>query len=42
MKIRKLIHDKPWLLVVAGLTLFVTKGIVFLIVALQNAPEIVR
>ncbi len=39
---KKLIAKRPWLLVVAGLTLFVACDIVFLIIALLNQPVIER
>lgn len=35
---RKLIAKHPWLLVVAGLLLFVVMDLVFLVIALLNQP----
>ena len=39
---RKLIAKHPWLLVVAGLMLFVILDIAFLVIALLNQPVVER
>ena len=41
-KLRNVLGERPWLLVVFGTALFVAADVVMLVIATSNMPEVVR
>jgi hypothetical protein len=39
---RRLIREKPWLLVIAGILFFLLLSVAMLVIALSNPPVLIR